>query len=118
VQIALGFFWVRPQAGPDLGLVRPQATVIVWPQAPHTPTISIILLTALALFCSLFFNLEGPLNLGAHQALLLLLLCKSATAHKTESKSTRAYCLKCLTIQYWLAAAHFRERYYREAADK
>jgi len=32
------------EAGADLGLVRPQATVIEGPQPPHTPTLSIILL--------------------------------------------------------------------------
>jgi len=59
-------------AGPDLGLVRLQATVIVGPQPPHIPTISIILLKlykripgfrySAAIF---YIYLGGPISQGA-----------------------------------------------------
>jgi len=76
--------------GPDLGLVWPQATVILpgVPTAPYPNYINnfiTILLKAFRVIVILqpfnffFINLGGPFSPGAPQKLLLLLLCKSAT---------------------------------------
>jgi len=62
-------------SGPDLSIVRLQATVIVGPQLPHTPFFNnspIILY-----FCHFFYKFWGPFDSRGPQALLRLLLCKS-----------------------------------------
>jgi len=57
--------------GPGLGLLGPQATVIVGPQPPHTPTISIscYFIKRIPIYhyseAFFFINLGGPLSLGA-----------------------------------------------------
>jgi len=59
------------QLRPDLGLVRPQAIVIVGPQPPHTPTIS---MRSALLRSHFLYKFGGPLSPGGPQALFLLLL--------------------------------------------
>jgi len=78
--------------------VGPQAPVIVGPQPPHTPTISIscyfikMLLNAFRVIVILqpfifFFINFGPLESGGGpKVLLLLLLCKSGTARDKSSQ--------------------------------
>jgi len=67
------------QTGPDLGLVIPQATVIVGLQPPHTSffTNGPIIFIFLAIF--IFINFGGHLEFGGPNPGHLLLLCKSAT---------------------------------------
>jgi len=68
-------------AGSDLGVVGSQATVIVGPQPPHTPTVSISCyfikrIQRYRYYPAFLYKFGGPLCPGP-QALLLLLLCKS-----------------------------------------
>jgi len=77
--------------GPDLGLVRPQATVISTgtPTTPHPNYINNFITILLNAFRGivilhpffLYLLIWGLLECGGPHALLLLLLCKSTTAN-------------------------------------
>jgi len=72
---------MREEPGPNLGLVGPQAIEIVGPQPTHT-------ITTPYNQGAPQLTLWGPLSPWAPQALLLLLLCKSATGRSSRPTCT------------------------------